>query len=97
MIKPITHIPIYVLVLCAVMYGPTLLHKQLPSIYKAQAASREVYGVVERVTDGDTIVVITDNGTKLKIRFYGIDAPETSHGPKPGQPMARRQVWRCKG
>ena len=38
---------------------------------------------VKRVTDGDTIVL--DNGDK--IRFCGIDAPETQHGNKPGQPL----------
>lgn len=38
---------------------------------------------VKRVTDGDTIVL--DNGDK--IRFCGIDAPETQHGKKPGQPL----------
>ena len=35
------------------------------------------------MTDGDTIVL--DNGDK--IRFCGIDAPETQHGNKPGQPL----------
>jgi endonuclease YncB( thermonuclease family) len=36
--------------------------------------------VVERVADGDTLTVITPNHTKLRIRMWGIDAPETPKG-----------------
>lgn len=62
--------------------------------FEAQAKNpiRTEYGVVKKVSDGDTIQAITDNGTKLKIRLYGIDAPETAKGKKktittkPGQP-----------
>jgi hypothetical protein len=44
-------------------------------------------GMVERVADGDTLTVITANQTKLRIRMFGIDAPETPKGAKfPGQP-----------
>jgi endonuclease YncB( thermonuclease family) len=44
-------------------------------------------GIVERVADGDTLTVITANHTKLRIRMWGIDAPETPKGAKfPGQP-----------
>jgi Bacterial SH3 domain len=44
-------------------------------------------GIVERVADGDTLTVITPNQTKLRIRMFGIDAPETPKGAKfPGQP-----------
>ena len=42
-----------------------------------------------RVTDGDTITVITD-GQKFTIRLVGIDAPEKSHGKhQPGQPFSQ--------
>src|SRR5215475_13613537 len=45
-------------------------------------------GMVERVADGDTLTVITANQTKLRIRMWGIDAPETPKGTKfPGQPF----------
>jgi endonuclease YncB( thermonuclease family) len=45
-------------------------------------------GIVERVADGDTMTVITPNQTKLRIRMFGIDAPETPKGDKfPGQPF----------
>lgn len=53
----------------------------------AAAAPRTVVATVERVSDGDTLIAITDNGTKLRIRLIGIDAPEISHGEKPGQPF----------
>jgi micrococcal nuclease len=44
-------------------------------------------GLVERVADGDTLTVITANHTMLRIRRWGIDAPETPKGAKfPGQP-----------
>ncbi|NJR72948.1 MAG: thermonuclease family protein [Scytonema sp. CRU_2_7] len=39
---------------------------------------------VSSVADGDTITVKRDGETK-KIRFCGIDAPETKHGKQPGQ------------
>lgn len=54
---------------------------------------RVVEGKVVKVSDGDTILVLTADGAKLKSRLYGIDAPETpkgNHGTgkinKPGQP-----------
>jgi micrococcal nuclease len=47
-------------------------------------------GLVERVADGDTVTVITPNQTKLRIRLWGIDAPETPKGTKfPGQPYGK--------
>jgi micrococcal nuclease len=54
---------------------------------------RTVDGIVTQVTDGDTVKLETTEGTKLKIRLYGIDAPEmekinrrTGMVSKPGQP-----------
>ncbi|MGA9535756.1 MAG: thermonuclease family protein [Desulfobacterales bacterium] len=42
-----------------------------------------------RVTDGDTITVVTD-GQKVTIRLVGIDAPEKSRGKhEPGQPFSQ--------
>ena len=43
----------------------------------ALAEKRIVEGMVTKVSDGDTIQVITDNHTKLKVRLSGIDCPET--------------------
>ena len=58
----------------------------------AKEPLRTVEGYVKKVADGDTITVISD-GTKIKVRFYGIDAPETEKRnrktgrvSKPGQP-----------
>jgi len=41
------------------------------------AVIRTVEGTVSRVSDGDTVQVITAEGTKLRVRLYGCDAPET--------------------
>ncbi len=64
-----------------------------PALAGAKAVIRAVEGVVVKVSDGDTINVQDPGGTKLKIRLYGIDAPETEksnkktgHISKPGQP-----------
>lgn len=68
-----------------------LIFSVLPATAKDPA--RIVEGRVVKVSDGDTIQVITADGTKLKSRLYGIDAPETpkmNHRGgkvnKPGQP-----------
>lgn len=49
----------------------------------AKQPIRVIEGVVTRVSDGDTIQVTDPLGTKVKVRLYGADAPET---PKPGKP-----------
>ena len=48
---------------------------------------RELQATVIRVLDGDMVHALTPYKTKLKIRLYGIDAPEVQHGKKDGQPM----------
>ncbi len=40
---------------------------------------------VKGVLDGDTIKVLSPDGQQLKVRFYGIDCPETGKEDKPGQ------------
>ncbi len=45
--------------------------------HHAHAVMRTVAGTITKVSDGDTIQVITPEQTKLKVRLYGIDAPET--------------------
>jgi endonuclease YncB( thermonuclease family) len=47
------------------------------SVSYAKTPIRVIHGAVVNVSDGDTINV-DSNGTKLKIRFYGIDTPETA-------------------
>jgi endonuclease YncB( thermonuclease family) len=44
----------------------------------SQAVVRTVAGTVTKVSDGDSIQVVTPEQTKLKVRLYGIDAPETA-------------------
>ena len=46
---------------------------------------RIVTATITKITDGDTVQAITPEGTKLKVRLYGIDAPETAKGQKPGE------------
>ena len=45
--------------------------------YAFQSTIRTVTGTVTKVSDGDTIHLTTPEQTKLKVRLYGIDAPET--------------------
>ena len=50
-------------------------------------AARTVEGVVRAVYDGDTILLVTRESSRLKTRLYGVDAPETAKPDKPGQPF----------
>jgi endonuclease YncB( thermonuclease family) len=65
----------------------------LSPVAHAKDPIRTIEGVVTKVSDGDTINVTDSLGTKVKVRLYGIDAPETEksnkrtgHISKPGQP-----------
>lgn len=73
----------------------------LASFVVAQAKEpiRTIEGLVTKVSDGDTINVIDSLGTKVKVRLYGIDAPETEKSnrrtgyiSKPGQPYGD-EAW----
>jgi micrococcal nuclease len=57
----------------------------LPS--SSHAVILTVEGKVTRVSDGDSVIVVTAEGTRLRTRLYGIDAPEVRHGRKVGQPF----------
>jgi endonuclease YncB( thermonuclease family) len=57
---------------------------------------REIGATVVRVVDGDTLVAETADGTKLRVRLLGIDAPEIERMDrrsglvsKPGQRFGR--------
>lgn len=51
------------------------------------APLRTVTATVTKITDGDTVQAVTLEGTKLKVRLYGIDAPEMPKGRIPGEPF----------
>ena len=64
-------------------------------------AVRTVIGTVTKVSDGDSIQIATPEQTKLKVRLYGIDAPETPkinnrtrQINKPGQPYGE-DSWKA--
>jgi hypothetical protein len=61
------------LILC-LLAGLTIL--LLTSLSLAREPIRTVTGTVTKVSDGDTIQVTTPEKTKLRVRLYGIDAPE---------------------
>lgn len=50
------------------------------------SAGRTVEGTVRAVYDGDTVLLATREKSRLKVRLYGIDAPETKKPDRPGQP-----------
>jgi micrococcal nuclease len=73
----------------------------LTSLSFARAPIRTVTGTVTKVSDGDTIHVKTPEQTKLTVRLYGVDAPETpkinrrtGRVSKPGQPYGE-ESWRA--
>jgi len=58
-------------------------------------AGRIFEGVVRAVYDGDTILLATRAQDRMKVRLYGIDAPEIAIADRPGQPfgaVARRTL-----
>ncbi len=64
------------------------------------ASPRTLVAKVKQVSDGNTLTAFTSEGTSLRLRLLGIDAPEVSHGRKPGQPFgeeAREYLARLIG
>lgn len=60
----------------------------LTLLFAADAiAGRVIEGVVRAVYDGDTLLLATREESRLKVRLYGIDAPETRKPDQPGQPF----------
>lgn len=49
-----------------------------------QYRHQELYGQIVHISDGDTLTLQTNQGQKLKIRLYAIDAPEKAqpYGPQ---------------
>ncbi len=50
------------------------------------SAGRIIEGMVRNVYDGDTLLLTTREDSRLKVRLYGIDSPETKKPNVPGQP-----------
>ncbi len=67
------------LFLCALLFAAT----------SAIAREQWVEGRVVFVNDGDTAVVDV-GGRSLRVRFYGIDAPERQNRDWPAQPYSRK-------
>jgi len=74
----------------------------LPNITQAKEPIRTIEGYVTKISDGDTIQV-NCQGAKVKVRLYGIDAPETEksnkktgHVSKPGQPYGEEAYQALK-
>lgn len=63
------------LALC-LLAGLTILLLVSPSF--AREPIRTVTGTVSKLSDGDTVHVTTPEKTKLAVRLYGMDAPETA-------------------
>ncbi len=79
---------------------PVLIHLLLLLVSAHAATPRTLFAKVERVSDGDTLMAFTAEGTKLRLRLLGIDAPEVPHREKPGQPFgeeAREYLTRLIG
>ena len=76
----------------------------LPFLLQAKEPIRVEEGVVRHVADGDTVTVVTNEGARLKIRLYGVDAPEVQHMnkrtgivSKPGQPYGEEAYRALEG
>ncbi len=59
---------------------------QLVLLVSIAQAGRILVGVVRGVYDGDTLQLATREDNRLRVRLYGIDAPETGKQHTPGQP-----------
>lgn len=58
------------------------------SAQEQQPEARRVPATVVRVVDGDTAVFLID-GIEAKVRFIGVDTPETKHPNKPVEELGQ--------
>jgi endonuclease YncB( thermonuclease family) len=86
-----------IFILSVLITGLSIFLNTLP----AHAVIRILTGTVTKVSDGDSLQIVTPERTKLKVRLYGIDAPETAkvnaHSGqvnKPGQPYGE-EAWKA--
>lgn len=66
-------------IISAVILAVSLL-SAMPAL--AKEPIRIIDGIVTKISDGDTIHVKDNLGSKVKVRLYGIDAPETEKSNK---------------
>jgi len=45
-----------------------------PQAQATGAQDREIIGVVSKISDGDTVHVVTIEGSNLRVRIWGMDA-----------------------
>lgn len=57
------------------------------------ARSGHPQALVERVVDGDTVIVVVD-GRRERLRYIGIDAPENAQNGRPGECFGREAAQR---
>ena len=55
-----------------------LLLSAICLLFTLLCAAKEITGYVIKVADGDTITLLDAQKEKQKVRFYGIDAPESN-------------------
>ena len=65
----------------------------LPVLALAVPTDNVLIGRVVKVTDGDTITILTTDNEQERIRLYGIDAPE-SRGSQPYW-KASMDLWKA--
>jgi micrococcal nuclease len=89
-IKLILDSPFFLVVIVGLLLsgGQFLLKKDVgQTVENTKAPSLTENWIVTKVSDGDTIEVRQTDGQELKIRFCGIDSPETPKPGKSGQPF----------
>lgn len=70
-----TALALLIIVVAVITSGPARANPTAP-----------LTGIVTRILDGDTLILRTPTEASLKIRLWGIDAPEITKKQEPGQP-----------
>jgi endonuclease YncB( thermonuclease family) len=67
-----------------IIFFPFILGCVVFFAFSFAAFEKQLTGKVVKVSDGDTFTLLTSNKKQIRIRIYGIDAPET------GQPYSEK-------